>query len=243
MFDWLLMCQTMLCCWSSDICFRVPWGAALEVWSEPDIFPPVPVAADPRPLLPCQPELINQRPRGQWEDWEECMKFWNCDLTLDGCLTNTHLVYEHSHENHAELNCTKVQDSTHTCCLQSCSARVAQDLCRCGNNSQVFCCGCETTRVLDECLLWREGQPDALWRVVILWHSANNAPSSASQADGQNIWPDCLWLKLHPSIIFLLYLQGCLTKQMGCSVEQNNATFYNARRSVVFWDIFRSLSL
>lgn len=78
-------------------------------------FPPqVPVAADPRPLLPCQPEQINQRPWRQWEDWVECMKIkvifnikvWNCDLTLDGFLTHTHLQYAHFDVNHAEFDCT-----------------------------------------------------------------------------------------------------------------------------------------
>lgn len=57
LFGWLLTCQATLSCWPSDICVRLPSGSAPEVWSESDIFiPRVPVAEDPSPLQPCQPE-------------------------------------------------------------------------------------------------------------------------------------------------------------------------------------------
>lgn len=55
----------------------------------------------------------------------------------------------------------------------------------------------------------------------------------ASDADGQHIWPDCLWLKLHPSIIFFNIFTESFDKTDGVLCGANNATFYNARRSAV----------
>lgn len=68
---WMLICEDMLSFWGSDICVRLPSGDAPEVCSESDIFiPRVPLAEDPNPLQPCQPEpeAMETLPSGVGED-------------------------------------------------------------------------------------------------------------------------------------------------------------------------------
>lgn len=72
--------------------------------------------------------------------------------------------------------------------------------------------------------LW-EGQPDALWRVVRLWHWANHPTPPVSHADGQHLWPDYIFTNN------VKIFRGLFNKTAGLFCWANNATFDNARRS------------
>lgn len=127
--------------------------------------------------------------------------------------------------------------------FRSRSAGDALDLCCCSNNSQGFCEACcdATKSQTSVCGNEKVSQmPSGGWSY---FDSRPTAHPSASDTDGQHIWPDCLWLKLHPSIIFfLIYSQSCFDKTDGVLCGANNATFDNTRRSAVCGGIFGSLS-
>lgn len=104
--------------------------------------------------------------------------------------------------------------------FKSRSAVDTLDLCCCSNNSQGFCEACcdATKSQTSVCSNEKVSQmPSGGWSY---FDSRPTAHPLASDTDGQHIWPDCLWLKLHPSIIFLIYSQSCFDKTDGVPVEQ-----------------------
>lgn len=87
----------------------------------------------------------------------------------------------------------------------------ASDLCRCSSNSRLFLPDLlrhiQRPRQMDAALRSASCPPDGGHILTVgQWRT----PMPPSFADGQRIWPDCLRLKVHLSLIFVIYSQGWL---------------------------------